>query len=100
MGKSGEEAKSSSPKRKKPQGVTALELFSNLEKRELDLELDALGLFDWRRHLQTRFCQRLDQCVFYVFSGGVSGGCEFTDEEEFGSFQHFLFAEGKRLGPA
>ena len=35
-----------------------------------------------------------------VFGGGVSGGGEFADEEEFGPFQHFLFAEGKRLGAA
>jgi len=50
--------------------------------------------------LQTRFRERLDQGVFHCFGRGISGGSEFTDEEELGSLKHFLFSEGERLCPA
>src|SRR5712664_4440026 len=84
-------------KRKKPQSATALRLFTDKNRK---LKLDAFGLFQWRRHLQTRFRERLDQGVFHCFGRGISGGSEFTDEEELGSLKHFLFSEGKRLCPA
>src|SRR5712691_12910180 len=62
-----------------------------------NLELYAFGFLQWRRHLQPSFRKGLDQGVFHRLGGGVSCGGEFTDEEKFGSLEHFLFAEGERL---
>jgi len=76
-------------------------VFFNFDSNEkFKLKLDAFSLLERRRHLQARLGQGLDKGVFHVFGGGVSGGGEFTDEEEFGPFQHLLFPEGERLGAA
>src|SRR5216684_9337637 len=83
-------------KRKKPQSDRALRLFTNETGK---LKLYAFGFFQWRRHLQPRLRKGLDQGVFHRFGGGVSCGGEFADEEEFGSLEHFLFAERERLCP-
>src|SRR5258706_15878362 len=92
-----ETATAAAQKRKKPQSAIALRLFRNENRK---LKLDALGLFQWRWHLQTSLRERLDQGVFHCFGRGIPGGSEFTDEEELGSLEHFLFSEGERLCPA
>src|SRR5258708_40376459 len=61
------------------------------------------GLFKLFGHYGKRelgFGQGLDDGGLGVFGSGVAGSSHLADEEVLRAFQHFLFAEGKRLAAA
>src|SRR5258708_18685920 len=61
------------------------------------------GLFKLFGHYRERelgFGERLYDGGLGVFRSGVTGSSHLADEEVLRAFQHFLFAEGKRLAAA
>jgi hypothetical protein len=61
------------------------------------------GLFEFfgeDGELELGFGQGLDDDGFGAFGGGVTRGGHFADQEVLRAFEHFLFAEGKRLAAA
>jgi len=57
-------------------------------------------LFGEDGELELGFGQGLDDDGFGAFGGGVARGGHFADQEVLCAFEHFLFAEGKRLAAA